>query len=60
MAKLKEAHVEERKIRVRCLNCFVRIDVPPNVDKITCPNCGIKYMITRRGWDAKIVGEAKE
>jgi len=52
--------MEEKKPRVRCLNCFVRIDVLPNVKKITCPNCGIKYVIVRRGWDVKIVGEAKE
>ena len=49
---------EEQK--VRCLNCFVRIPVPPRVEKITCPKCGVEYVITWRGSQAKIAGTAKK
>ncbi len=49
---------EEQK--VRCLNCYNRIPVPPKTQKLTCPNCGVEYVMGWRGSQAKIVGQAKK
>ena len=50
---------EEQK--VRCLNCFMRIPVPPRAEKITCPKCKVEYVITWRGGSqAKIAATAKK
>ncbi len=46
--------------KVRCLNCFVRISVPPGTERLTCPKCGIEYVIYWRGSQAKIAGTAKK
>jgi DNA-directed RNA polymerase subunit RPC12/RpoP len=46
--------------QVRCLNCFERIKVPPKTERLTCPKCGQKYVITWRGPQAKIAGRAKD
>lgn len=32
-------------IKVRCLECFTRIDVPPRTKEIKCPNCSTKFLI---------------
>lgn len=45
---------------VRCLNCFKRIEVPPKAEKLTCPHCGVKYVMAWRGSSAKIAGRAKD
>ena len=49
---------EEQK--VRCLNCFVRIPVPRRAERITCPKCGVEYVIAWRGSQAKIAGTVKK
>ncbi len=49
---------EEQK--VRCLNCFVRIKVPSKAQKLTCPNCGVQYVMAWRGSQPKIAGPAKK
>jgi predicted RNA-binding Zn-ribbon protein involved in translation (DUF1610 family) len=49
---------EEQKLR--CLNCYVRITVPPKTQKLTCPKCGVEYVIAWRGSQAKIAGPAKK
>jgi predicted RNA-binding Zn-ribbon protein involved in translation (DUF1610 family) len=41
---------------VRCLNCFVRINVPPKTERLTCPKCGEKYVIAWRQSEPKIQG----
>lgn len=33
------------KNMVRCLECFVRIEVEPKATETKCPNCGTKYLI---------------
>ena len=47
----------KKKVELRCLNCFERIEVMPGAEQITCPKCGIKYSLA---WldpeQAKIVG----
>lgn len=40
--------VEEKENTLRCLNCFIRIKVPPKADKLTCPNCKVEYVISWR------------
>ena len=55
----------KQKAEVRCLNCFVRIEVPPGAQKLTCPNCKVEYVIHWIGklgseeQQAKIMGLAK-
>jgi predicted RNA-binding Zn-ribbon protein involved in translation (DUF1610 family) len=45
--------------QVRCLNCFIRVPTPPRIEKLTCPNCGVKYAIGWREGQPKIMGLAK-
>jgi len=45
---------------IRCLNCFKRVEVPPQADRLTCPQCGVKYVIAWRDKSAKIAGLAKD
>ncbi len=58
--------VEEKQVTLRCLNCFIRIKVPPKADKLTCPNCGVEYVISWRippgggGLQAKIAGTPRK
>jgi Zn finger protein HypA/HybF involved in hydrogenase expression len=42
--------------KVRCLNCFERIPVPPKTKRLTCPKCSVEYVIAWRGSQAKIAG----
>jgi len=46
-------------VKLRCLNCFERIKVPPKTKRLTCPKCGVKYVIGWRGSQAKIMGVDK-
>lgn len=41
---------------VRCLNCFTRVGVPQGTKRLTCPECGIEYIIFWRGDQPKIAG----
>lgn len=52
--------VEDKEVTLRCLNCFVRIKVPPKVDRLTCHNCKVEYVISWRGNQAKIAGTARK
>ena len=47
---------KELRRRLRCLNCFNRMDIPPNAKMFTCPNCKVEYYIGWRGGQAKILG----
>ncbi len=47
---------KELRRRLRCLNCFNRMDIPPNAKSFTCPNCKVEYYIGWRGGQAKILG----
>ena len=46
--------------KVRCLNCFERVTVPPGAKELTCPKCGVKYVIAWRGSQPKIQGTARD
>lgn len=52
--------VEDKDITLRCLNCFLRLKVPPKANKLACPNCGVEYVITWRGKQAKIAGTVRK
>ncbi len=49
-----------KKIEVRCLNCFERIEVDSGTARVACPKCGIQYKVA---WpaprQAKIVGRMR-
>lgn len=49
----------EKAQKVRCLNCFERIEVPSKAERLACPNCGVAYVIAWRGSQPKIAGPAK-
>lgn len=49
---------QDRDQLLRCLNCFIRMEVPLKTELYTCPKCGIKYEIAWRGGQAKILGLA--
>ena len=42
--------------RVRCLNCFERLNVPAKAERLTCKKCGVEYVIYWMGDQAKIAG----
>lgn len=46
--------------KVRCLNCFQRIEVPSKTEKLDCPNCGVAYVIAWRKSHPKIAGTSKD
>ncbi len=46
--------------KVRCLNCFKRIEVPVKTEKLDCPNCGVAYVIAWRKDQPKIAGTPKD
>jgi predicted RNA-binding Zn-ribbon protein involved in translation (DUF1610 family) len=52
--------VTEKDVTLRCLNCFDRLKVPPKADRLKCPNCGVEYVITWRGSQAKIAGTVRK
>ena len=43
----------DRLLATVCLNCGVILDLPPDVDATTCPQCGARNLIRQRG-DARI------
>jgi predicted RNA-binding Zn-ribbon protein involved in translation (DUF1610 family) len=42
--------------RLRCFNCFTRLEIPPGAKLFTCPKCGVEYEIGWRAGQAKILG----
>jgi predicted RNA-binding Zn-ribbon protein involved in translation (DUF1610 family) len=52
--------VTEKDTTLRCLNCFVRLKVPEKVNRLKCHSCGVEYVITWRGNQAKIAGTARK
>ena len=46
--------------KVRCLNCFQRIEVPSKTERLECPHCGVAYVIAWRRLNPKIAGTAKD
>lgn len=55
---IQSGRKQPRDQLLRCLNCFMRMDVPLNVEKYTCPKCGQPYEIHWRAGQAKILGLA--
>jgi DNA-directed RNA polymerase subunit RPC12/RpoP len=39
----------EEPMRVRCLACGARLELPPRTTYATCRKCGSEYLVSRRG-----------
>jgi len=54
-----EQSLKKSREKLRCLNCFIRIEIPHGTKIFKCPECNVEYVIVWADGQAKIGGEAK-
>lgn len=54
-----EQSLNDVREKIRCLNCFMRFEVPHGTKIFKCPECNVQFEIAWVQGRAKIAGEAK-